>query len=461
MIGQQSLVQPLFVTVNLNEFVPKDHKLRKINKVLDLSFIHDITKAKYCSNNGRTSIDPVVFFKMQIIKYFCGIPSDRQLCEEIHVNLAYRWFLRYSLEESVPDHSALTKIRDRLGEDLFKEVFERIVNQCKKAGLVKARQMVTDATLIEADAALESICKKENGEKEKTPEKEHEFKGKRISISTHESSTDPDASVVNRKGKKAHLYYKSHVTIDGKSRVMTDCHVTTGSTHECTVFKDRIDSQVKTFELKPKEWLADKGYGHGPAYEFLKSRKITAYIPLRDNKLGRGKYAPTKGFKFNRNENTYTCPKGHKMFPNKNANGITRYGIRNKECATCELRESCITHEVKGRASKRVQRADHQDFFDDIHRRQKTKHFKMKLRERAWKIEGVFGELKENHGLSRAHYRGRKNMQIQMYLIGLVHNLKRLVLKGHKDIFSLFIFIWNAIRSKSRKLVPYTQFQMI
>jgi transposase len=379
MLGKKNLVQPLFITLNLNEFVPADHRLRKIDKILDLSFIRDLTRDKYCPDNGRASIDPVVFFKIQIIKYLFGIPSDRQLCEEIHVNLAYRWFLRYSLEDKVPDHSALTRIRDRLGEDLFKDVFERIVNQCKKAGLVRGKQMVTDATLIEADAAIDSVSKREDADKDVAETaKGEEFEGKRVSIRTHESATDPDASVVYRSGKKLHLYYKSHVTIDGHSRVMTDCHITTGSTHECTMFQERAAAQMKTFDLTPSEWLNDKGYGHGPIYEFLKSRKITPYIPLRDNKLGNGKDAPTKDFKYNRKENIYVCPAGHKMYPHAPTPSFTRYVTKNKECLTCPLRATCMEGMSKTRSSKYVNRSTYQDVFESLHRRQKTKHFKYK-----------------------------------------------------------------------------------
>jgi len=375
---------------------------------------------------------------MQIIKYLYSIDSDRQLCQDIHVNLAYRWFLRLSLEDKIPDHSALTKIRHRLGERIFELVFTEIVKQCQKAGLVKGKQIVTDGTLIDADASIDSIV-------ERTPSVEKHSTKKRTSFETHVSTTDPDASLVGRPGVKARLYYKAHISADGSSRVVTDCHVTTGATHECTIFQDRVGHQTKTFGIKPIEWLADAGYGHGPAYEFLRSRRITAYIPLRDKKLGRGKYAPTEGFKFNRSENTYTCPMGHTMYPHKNDRGMTRYVIRDKKCIGCPLVESCFKkHLIKGRMGKRIQRSDYQDHFDSLHRRMPTRNFKRKLAERSWKIEGINAELKDNHGLRRANYRGRVNMQIQVYLIATVFNLK--LLAKAKDLMNLIdVLIRNFI----------------
>ena len=445
MQGKQRYRQALFVSLDLDRFIPEDHRLRKIDRILDLSFIRALTKDRYCEKDGRPSIDPVVFFKMQVIKYLYGISSDRQLCADIHVNLAYRWFLRYALEDKVPDHSALTRIRDRLGEAIFKEAFEKIVEQCQAAGLVKGKQMLTDATLIEADASLNSIVKKEDLHKTRAELKAEKVqaaaeaaanpsapkkKTEKHSAKTHASRTDSDSTMVKRAGYRPHLYYKSHCTIDGARRVITDCHVTTGSTHECTIFQERVDYVTQRFGLKPDEWLADRGYGHGPAYEFLRGKKIRAYIPLRDKKLGRGKHAPTEGFRFERKANRYICPQGHEMLPHTAEAGYTRYAIKNAACKACPLRDSCLGSSKL--PNKRVYRAKYQDEFDALHKRSGTKHFRQKLRQRSTKIEGVFGEDKENHCLGRAIYRGLAKMQMQVYMISIVHNLKKLACGGSK-----------------------------
>ena len=141
------------VVIDLEQLVPRGHRLRRVDSVLDLRFVYSLTKPLYSARMGRASIDPVVFFKMEVVRYLYGIKSNRQLCEDIRVNLAFRWFLRLAVDEQVPDHSSLSKVRDRLGKDVFRAVFERIVIQCQKAGLVKGNQMITDATLISANAA--------------------------------------------------------------------------------------------------------------------------------------------------------------------------------------------------------------------------------------------------------------------------------------------------------------------
>ena len=145
-------------TIDLESFVAEDHFLRRIDCVLDLSFIRELTAARYADGQGRPSIDPEIFFRMQLLAYFNGITKDRRLCEQVHDNLAYRWFCRLSLEDDIPEHSSLTRIRDRLGEEVFEAVFRRIVFQCQEKGLVKKDcRVMTDATLIAADASLDSL----------------------------------------------------------------------------------------------------------------------------------------------------------------------------------------------------------------------------------------------------------------------------------------------------------------
>ena len=145
-------------SIDLESFVAEDHFLRRIDRVLDLSFIRELTAARYADGQGRPSIDPEVYFRMQLVAYFYGITKDRRLCEEVRYNLAYRWFCRLSLADDVPDHSSLTRIRDRLGEEVFEAVFRRIVAQCQQKGLVKEHcRVMTDATLIAADASLNSL----------------------------------------------------------------------------------------------------------------------------------------------------------------------------------------------------------------------------------------------------------------------------------------------------------------
>jgi transposase len=458
MQGRQITQMPLFVDGNLEKFVPTDHLLRKVARVLDLKFVRRITRKCYAAK-GRPSLDPVVYFKMQIIGYLYGIPSDRQLCEQISYNLAFRWYLGYPLDQATPDHSTLTRTRDRLGEEVFKKVFERIVRECIKVGLVEGKQLITDASLIKADAAKESMKEKlgppkperqsygssaGNGDEIKPKKKEKSNKNE-----THVSATDPDSTCVNRKGYNGHLYHKAHYTIDGKERVIVDCHVTTGARHECNELIPRLDHVADNFGLDIEEALADSGYGHGPAYEDLEDRGIRSYIPLRDPKLGAGKHAPPEGFQYQKENDRYRCPVGAFLYPHKPSNGFTRYVIKNRECDNCLFQAKCFPDGYKGK-SMRIQRSEYQQQYDKVRRRQKTTAFKKKRYERSWKVEGIFGEGKSNHCLGRAKYRGREKVQIQVYLSATVQNLKRIVKAFGERLFTIIansvvrIFLWKA-----------------
>ena len=118
--------------IDLESFIPEGHLLRKVDRILEWTFVRELTAACYASGRGRPSIDPEVYFRMLLVAYLYGIDSDRRLCEEVHFNLAYRWFCRLGLEDAVPDHSSFSRIRDRYGEEIFETVFRHIVALCQK-----------------------------------------------------------------------------------------------------------------------------------------------------------------------------------------------------------------------------------------------------------------------------------------------------------------------------------------
>jgi transposase len=154
MQGRHEYQPQLFSAIDIESLIPKSHLLRRVDRVLDLSFLAELTAPLYSKSHGRPAIDPEVFVRMVLLGYLYNIDSDRQLCEEVGYNLAYRWFCRLSLKDSVPDHSSMTKIRDRLGEKTYEEIFGYVVNQCSKAGLVKLEQVMVDGSAIRANASI-------------------------------------------------------------------------------------------------------------------------------------------------------------------------------------------------------------------------------------------------------------------------------------------------------------------
>jgi len=144
------------VLISLEAAVPPNHFYRHLHRVLDLSFVRDLVADRYAAG-GRPSIDPIVFFKLELMMFFAGIRSERQLMEQASYNLAMRWYAGYNLDEPLPDHSSLSKIRARLGLPVFRRFFEVITEQCVAAGLVRGEQLIFDATKVRANASMDSL----------------------------------------------------------------------------------------------------------------------------------------------------------------------------------------------------------------------------------------------------------------------------------------------------------------
>ena len=158
MIGNQERWQEdLFVAGSLSSLIPHDHILKLVDKVMDLSWLRDQVKDLYCCDNGRPGIDPEAAVRLMLAGFFQGIVHDRKLMREAQVNIAIRWFAGYRLDEKLPDHSSLTKIRQRWGDERFKKIFQKTVQSCIDAGLVNGETVHIDATLIRADVSWESM----------------------------------------------------------------------------------------------------------------------------------------------------------------------------------------------------------------------------------------------------------------------------------------------------------------
>jgi transposase len=234
--------------IDLDSFMPEDHLLRQVDRIVEPAFIRKLIAACYAEGKGRPSTDPVVYFRMLLVAFLYGIDSNRRLCEEVHFNLAYRWFCRLSLEDDVPDHSSFSRIRDRYGEEIYEQVFHEIVMRCQQHGLVAEEcSVMTDATLIAADASLNSLIHNDTDEADKEAESQQQDRGlkdgssaRRISNQTHCSRTDPDATLAQKRGTPRQLKYKVHQTIDANSRVILDTHVTTGARHDNQPYLEQL-----------------------------------------------------------------------------------------------------------------------------------------------------------------------------------------------------------------------------
>jgi transposase len=422
-------------SIDLESFVAADHFLRRVDRVLDLSFVRELTASRYAVQQGRPSIDPEVYFRMQLVAYFFGVTSERQLCEDVYYNLAYRWFCRLPLKEDVPDHSSLTRIRDRYGAEIFESVFRRIVEQCKQKGLVKdSCRVMTDATLIAADASLNSLVHNEPGEAQKEEEAQRQRRGtidpeaqRKLSNQTHRSRTDPDATLAQKRGTPRQLKYKVHQTIDADSRVILDTEVTTGARHDNQPYLDQLQRIRDRCKITIREAIADRGYGSASIIRTLQAQGVETYLPLWSGRVGNSKYLRS-GLTYEKEHDRFCCPQGKYLTPNPAIyDNHKRYASSPEDCRVCPQASTCPARSKPPSHQRFVLRSLDQDLFEHVQSKMEEPQFGKKLAERMWKIEGLFAEAKQNHCLSRAKYRGRSKVQIQAYLCAMVQNLKRLL----------------------------------
>ena len=463
MQGSHQYQPELFSQIDYQQLIPPNHLLRRIDRVLDLGFLPEITKPFYAEEKGRPSIAPDIFVRMVLLQALYGIDSDRQLCEEVGYNLAYRWFCKLSLTDRVPDHSSITRIRDRFGEETFKTIFNKVVEQCQRAGLVKAEQIMVDGSTMRANASIYNMVEREEENKNdddvdpphpgggapiyskdglsNNDFRQRKIEGKKISNKTHVSKSDPESGLSGKAFEAKSLSYKTHSAIDADSRVIIDCHVTAGSVSEVKVFQSRVEAIEKNLSVKIGEVIADRGYGSGENLEYLEKREIKSNIPLWSSRSGIRFFKDLEnGFVVNEDASRVQCPAGrnmHRAFRDKTANRIM-FTLPKSWCHACPKAKTCLTeHEYKTRGKKFVL-IDHFQAITKTREKSQQPEFKEKLWSRMWKMEGIFAEAKNNHGLKRARCRGRWKVQAQVYVISTVQNLKRLA----GSVFDGLIAIW-------------------
>lgn len=444
MLGRKSFEQPMFIYKRLEELIPKNHFLRKVNKIVDFGFVRELVKELYNENMGRPSIDPVVAVKIWLIGYFYGISSERRLAEDIKVNLAYRWFIGYNLEEEIPEHSSLTRIRDRFGLEKFQEIFDEMIRQCKEKGLISGNHLNVDATLVRADASIDSMQPiKEFAEdvfaKNPSEEKKTEKKSRpRRSNKTHRSKTDPDATLMRKhNGEGAYLSYQCHLSVDNR-RFITGVKATTGAVSEARYLPEIIKEQKDKHGFKVKDVTADKLYSTTENYVALQQLGIKAYIPVSTRwELPRKRgYEPEK-FKYNPKKHVVICPAGKTLHPRPTQ--IHKYSLSfcssNYDCRICPLEKECGTNKIH---HKVIMVNILQHLKDQATKRCRTKYGCKRAVDRHTTVESIFGEAKTQHGLARVHLRGIGKVAIQFLMTAVALNIKRMVTCLPTSFSSLF-----------------------
>jgi transposase len=475
--------QTLFIVGDIDQFIPEDHILKRVDRCLDLSWLQQAVKSCYCLDNGRPSIAPEAAVRLMLAGFFQGIVHDRKLMREAQVNLAIRWFAGYGLDESLPDHSSLSRIRERWGAERFREIFRKTVQACIDAGLVSGETVHLDSTLNRADVSWASIVAKhaddvirENTEDsvgdpatDVSPQRRgrprtRDKRPKKVSL------TDPDATMATSSGNyQLEPTYKQHTAVDDKSGILLDVAVTTGEVNEGTKLIETVERVEHITGKQITHVTADTGYAHSANYQALEQRGADAIIPpQRESNFRKGNLS-IRRFKYDGLHQRLVCPGGNVLTRSSRAKNGWFYKSKISDCRCCPLYHCCVPSSAKVRSILIVDgyeallraRRRRQRGWNEQTRRLYNRHRTL--------VEGIHGEAKTQHGLRRAVRRGLDNVAIQVYLTAAVINLKRIAAAmygqrfyGYFCILVRFVVAFSTVMSvASKRNLPMIRYAII
>ena len=465
MMGQQESFQPklFYHQINLEQRVPKDHLLRKIQEKIDFDFIYGEVKDTY-GDNGNVSIPPPVILKMMLLLALYNVRSERELMDTLPMRLDWLLFLGYDLDSEVPNHSVLSKARARWGVEAVRRFFERVVWQCVEGGLVDGRKIFVDASLVDADASNNSVVDTESlkihlrgvyerleGRLAEPQESTNRWRAYEKKNNRYISTTDPDAAIVNR--GKAKLCYQVHRAVDGRSEVITAAETTAGDVNEAHLMVGLLESHHANTGRGAETVVGDSKYGTVENFLACQDLGVRAHIPdlgeyatKRTEKL---KIFSEEEFQYDSQSDTYRCPAGNRLKPKSlHLNRQSRdYAAPKKVCGACRIREQC-TRNKSGRTIKRHLR---QEELDRMRETSCSAWAKRDIKTRQHLMERSFARGTW-YGFDRARWRRLWRVQIQEYLIAAIQNIEILLRLGEQPKKGLFVRVNQVIQGVTQPI---------
>lgn len=471
MQGRKPFEEKLFTNFQLSDRVPADNFYRRLKEILDLRFLFKST-AGYYGTEGQESIDPTVFFKLMLVGYLENLGSDRRIISTAALRLDILYFIGYNIDEPLPWHSTLSRTRQLYGEEVFKELFKKVLKLCIDKGMVSGRRQAVDSALIKANASMDSIAEKEimqdadafadelitNEEdkpqkvtayKKKRVEEHHRWKQKAyqgqpasrsnqgmesseehdnkrpkfLSNHTHYSTTDKDARIAVKPGKPRQFNYLAQTSVDTAHHVITyieSYHADKKDSQCLPKVVEGITENLKEEGFVVEEVLADTGYSSGESLKALERHHITGYIP------NFGQYKPERsGFTYHKEGDYYTCPENKKVLFKKikyhNGYAMKEYRTTRKDCVSCSLRATCIGKSYE----KTIRGTADKAYYDKMHERLKTPYAKKMKKLRQSTVEPVLGTLINFLAMKRVNTRGIRLANKCMLMAAVAYNLKK------------------------------------
>ena len=437
MMGDRQVMQgALFYEFSLEEHVPTSHMLRSIDRFVDLGDMR-AHLAPFYSSTGRPSVDPELLIRMLIVGYCFGIRSERRLCDEVHLNLAYRWFCRLGLDGPVPDHSTFSKNRHGRfrDSDLLRHVFDTVVRRCMAEGLVGGDGFAVDASLIKADANRQRGVE---GSRGLAPDMSSRAIDEYMAVLDDAafgaatevtpkfiSPADPAARWTGAHGGQAFFAYSTNYLIDLDHAVIVDVEASTAVRQaEVTAARTMIERTEERFGLYPERLAGDTAYGSAEMLQWLvHERGIEPHVPVFDKSKRTDGSFSRDDFTYDHQGDVYFCP-GDKMLICKgtvvNDNQLL-YRASKYDCDTCSLKVRCCPKEP----ARRIPRSIYEGARDLARDIAKTDACQTSRRERK-KVEMLFAHLKRILRLDRLRLRGPCGARNEFLLAATAQNLRKL-----------------------------------
>lgn len=447
MMGRQEAPAQLFYDFDLDRHVPRNHVLREIDRLLDGDKLREAIRPFY-SNLGRPSVDPELIVRMLVVGYVMGIRSERRLCDEVHLNLAYRWFCHLGLEGRVPDHSTFSRYRHGKFREsnLLREIFETTVERCLSENLVGGEGFAVDASLIPADAnKARSIAADDwspdvaraagnRAAQEYLDTLDDAAFGAASPVQPKfVAKSDPAAQWTRADESRPYFAYATNYLIDTKSAVIMDVEATRAIRQaEVGASRTMLERTEKRFGVKPDWVAADTAYGNAENLGWLvEQHGIIPFIPVIDKSERTDGTFSRSDFDWDERNDQYICPEGHalKQFrrnysdPNRGqeTEGRKKYRALKATCQACPSKEICCP-----KADVRyVTREPHEEAREFARECRKTKAYKVS-RDKRKKVEMLFAHLKRILGLTRLRLRGPNGAKDEFLLAAIAQNLRKL-----------------------------------
>ena len=441
--------------VTIEDLMPQEHFLRKLEAALDLSFVYEETARLPSRKLGRPPIDPVVIVKYLLVGFLYGIPSERQIEQRVQTDIALRWYLGLDLFDRVPDHSTVSQLRRRKPSfrKVFRRLFEEVVHQCVEKGLVSGRVVGTDSTHIKANAsrASEELVEiteapsvywerlddyEEEGleELERRTGKRRKKRTKQLKRDNRRSHkrvsrTDPEAGHMKRPGKPEGPHYLAHQAVDSDYGIIVGQTVTAGDVNDSVPFLgliERIHENVVPIQTA----TADAAYDFPLAHRALDELGIDFFVRPQKTAARVSVQFTRDDFRYDEGCNIYRCPGGKELCLRRlarSASGLFwEYQADQRDCALCSLRDKCLREDDKRGARKVSVSYFAADRQRNLERRSSPEYREaLKLRQ-VW-CEGSFSAQKREHNLARVLRRGLETAEDHCLLSATALNLKRMI----------------------------------